>query len=113
MGGPDIENFLSLPSDSVVKGAQGSDSARVQFNDARGQIGVERHSITLRPKPNKNHSQGGMDVRFRESGWSEQLLFLMTCSAFSPMGPGVTIADPIDPFHHWKKHGTHCDFLTH
>ena len=79
--------------------------ARVRFNDAGDPTGVERLGIALEPEAGYELRPGGGGCEDPRVTLVEPLKrYIMTYTAFSPLGPRIAMAESWDLFH-WKRLG--------
>jgi predicted GH43/DUF377 family glycosyl hydrolase len=102
--GPDGELYL-FPR-LVAKGNYSRIGiARVRFNDAGDPAGVERLGIALEPEAGYELRTGGGGCEDPRVTLVEPLKrYIMTYTAFSPLGPRIAMAESEDLFH-WKRLG--------
>jgi hypothetical protein len=102
--GPDGELYL-FPR-LVAKGNYSRIGiARVRFNDAGDPAGVERLGIALEPEAGYELRPGGGGCEDPRVTLVEPLKrYIMTYTAFSPLGPRIAMAESEDLFH-WKRLG--------
>src|SRR5580658_7839684 len=79
--------------------------ARVRFNEAGDPAGVERLGIALEPEADYELRPGGGGCEDPRITFLEPLgRYLMTYTAFSPLGPRIALATSTDLFH-WQRLG--------
>ena len=79
--------------------------ARVRFNGGGDPTGVERLGIALEPEAEYELRPGGGGCEDPRVTFVEPLKrYIMTYTAFSPLGPRIAIAESEDLFH-WKRLG--------
>ena len=80
--------------------------ARVKFNETGDPSGVERLGIALEPEADyERRSDGGGGCEDPRVTFVEPFKrYIMTYTAFSPMGPRIAMAESEDLFH-WKRLG--------
>jgi beta-1,2-mannobiose phosphorylase / 1,2-beta-oligomannan phosphorylase len=79
--------------------------ARVQFNAAGDPIGVERLGIALEPEEDYERRPDGGGCEDPRITFVEPLeRYIMTYTAFSPLGPRIALALSADLFH-WQRLG--------
>jgi len=79
--------------------------ARVQFNEAGDPMGVERLGIALEPEADYEMRPRGGGCEDPRVTFVEPLRrYIMTYTAFSPVGPRIAMAESEDLFH-WKRLG--------
>jgi predicted GH43/DUF377 family glycosyl hydrolase len=79
--------------------------ARVRFNDGGDPKGVERLGIALQPEADYELRPGGGGCEDPRVTFVEPLKrYIMTYTAFSPLGPRIAMAESEDLFH-WNRLG--------